>query len=191
MKPINNWNEIKEAGGQIENLPAGAYICDIKQCREVGNRNGNGTHLEIMFDVCRGDYRGWFERDWNLQNREDKYWHGIIRQNIPDETSPKYDMQCGFFKRFTNNIEASNPGYHWDWNEAGLKGKQIGVVFGEVEKESQRGTRYMITRADSIINTQAVESGKYSIPKPKMMENAAPAISTFAALSEIEGDFPF
>ena len=136
MKPINNWSEIKEAGGQIENLPAGAYICDIKQCREVGNKNGNGTHLEIMFDVCRGDYRGWFERDWNLQNREDKYWRGIIRQNIPDETSPKYDVQCGFFKRFTNNIEASNPGYHWDWNEAGLKGKQIGVVFGEVEKES-------------------------------------------------------
>ena len=191
MKPINNWNEVKEAGGQIENLPAGAYICDIKQCREVGNRNGNGTHLEIMFDVCRGDYRGWFERDWNLQNREDKYWHGIIRQNIPDETSPKYDAQCGFFKRFTNNIEASNPGYHWDWNEAGLKGKQIGVVFGEVEKESQRGTRYMITRADSIINTQAVESGKYNVPKPKMMAEATPTISTFAALPEIDGDFPF
>lgn len=189
MKPINNWSEIKEAGGQI--LPAGAYICDIKQCLEVRNKNGNGTHLEIMFDVCRGDYRGWFERDWNLQNKEDKYWRGIIRQNVPDESSPKYNMQCGFFKRFTNVLEESNPGYHWDWNEAGLKGKLIGVVFGEVEKESQRGTRYMITRADSIINTQAVESGKYSIPKPKMMENAAPAISTFATLPEIDGDLPF
>ena len=100
-------------------------------------------------------------------------------------------MQCGFFKRFTNNIEASNPGYHWDWNEAGLKGKQIGVVFGEVERESQRGTRYMTTQADSIINTQAVESGKYNIPKPKMMKEAAPAISTFAALPEIDGDLPF
>ena len=191
MKKIEGFENVKEAGGQIENLPAGAYICDIKQCREVGNRNGNGTHLEIMFDVCRGDYRGWFERDWNLQNREDKYWHGIIRQNVPDESSPKYNMQCGFFKRFTNVLEESNPGYHWDWNEAGLKGKLIGIVFGEVEKESQRGTRYMITRADNIINTQAVESGKYNLPKPKMMENAAPAISTFAALPEIDGDLPF
>ena len=136
MKPINNYDSIKEAGGEIENLPAGGYVCRIEKCVEKPNKNNGGSHLEIMFDIGEGDYRGWFADDWKNQTREDKYWHGIIRQNIPDETSTKYDMQCGFFKRFTNNIEASNPGYHWDWNETALKGKLIGVVFGEGERES-------------------------------------------------------
>jgi hypothetical protein len=169
MKPIANFENVKEAGGPIENLPAGAYVCEIKMCTEKNNRNNNGTHLEIMFDIARGDYRGWFENDWNNQSREDKYWHGVINQNVPDERSPKYQTSLGFFKRFVNNIESSNPDYHWDWDERKLEGKLIGVVFGEVEKESQRGTRYMITRADSVVSVQEVENGKARVPQPKML----------------------
>ena len=195
MKPINNYDSIKEAGGEIENLPAGGYVCRIEKCVEKPNRNNNGSHLEIMFDIVEGEYKGWFADDWKNQTREDKYWHGIIRQNIPDETSPKYDMQCGFFKRFTNNIETSNPGYHWDWNEAGLKGKMIGVVFGEVERESQRGTRYMTTQADSIVSVDAVRSEKYKLPAPKMLApaTAAPAFNApvFTPVDDQDGDLPF
>ena len=128
MKPINNFQNVKEAGGAIENLPAGGYVCTIMKCVEEKNRNNNGTHLTIQFDVAEGEYKDWFAKDWKNQTREDKFWHGVINQNIPDETSPKYDTQCGFFKRFTNAVEASNPGYHWDWNEAGLKGKKIGIM---------------------------------------------------------------
>ena len=190
MKPINNYDSIKEAGGEIENLPAGGYVCRIEKCVEKQNKNNGGSHLEIMFDIVEGEYKGWFADDWKNQNREDKYWHGIIRQNIPDETSAKYDMQCSFFKRFTNNIEASNPGYHWDWNEVGM----IGVVFGEVERESQRGTRYMTTQADSIVSVDAVRSEKYKLPAPKMLERSTtnPAFNApvFTPVEE-ESDLPF
>lgn len=192
MKKIENFDQVKEAGGAIENLPAGGYICTIMKCAEERNRNSNGTHLTIQFDIAEGEHKDWFAADWKNQAREDKFWHGVINQNIPDETSPKYEMQCGFFKRFTNAVEASNPGYHWDWNEVGLKGKKIGVVFGEVEKESQRGTRYMITRADSICSTDEVRNGKCKIPAPKMLEVVSRNMvgePSYAATSE--SDLPF
>ena len=193
MKPINNYDNIKEAGGEIENLPAGGYVCRVEKCVEKPNKNNNGSHLEIMFDIVEGEYKGWFADDWKNQNREDKFWHGIIRQNIPDETSPKYDVQCGFFKRFTNNIEASNPGYHWDWNETALKGKLIGIVFGEVEKESKRGTRYMTTQPSEIVTVEAIEKDTYKVPAPKMLAPQYPSqnVNVPQELNDIDGDLPF
>ena len=190
MKPINDFANVKERGGAIENLPAGGYICRIEKCEEKPNKSGAGTHLEILFDIIEGDYKGWFSADWQTQEREDKFWRGIINQNVPDEDSPKYDMQCGFFKRFTNDLEKSNPDYHWDWNEAGLKGKRIGIVFGEVEKQSQRGTRYMITRADSITSTDAIEEGKFKIPAPKMLTANTVGTPVSITIDENE-DLPF
>lgn len=191
MKPINNWENVQEMGGEIENIPAGAYVCEVKKAEEKQNRNG-GSRLEISFDVCEGDYREWFMQDWRAQNREDKFWRGIVNQNIPDENSPKYDTQCGFFKRFVNQVEVSNPGYHWAWDENTLVGKKIGVVFGEVERESQRGTRYLVTQASGVISVDDVRSGKAKIPAPKML--AAPSAITQAAtnLADINvDDVPF
>lgn len=181
MKPINNFENVKSAGGAIENLPAGGYVCEIIKCTEEANKTGKGSHLSIQFDVCEGEQTDFFARDWKAQDREDKYWHGAINQNVPDESSPKYDMQCRFFKTFVMNIEDSNPGYHWAWDEATLKGKKIGVVFGEVEKQSSRGTIYTTTRADSIVSVDAIREGKYKVPAPRTISNATTAPAAQAA----------
>lgn len=190
MKPINNWDNV-QAAGNIETLPAGAYVCEIMQAKESKNKNTDGTHLEISFDVCEGDYKGFFQQDWKNQDREDKFWRGVIRQNIPNEQSAKYSQQCRFFKRFTNALEDSNPGYHWDWNEGALKGKKIGVVFGERERESQKGTIYTVTDAAEIISVDDVKSGKFKVPEKKYLQKA-PASAGFTPLDdEDEGDLPF
>ena len=187
MKPINNFDKVQPAGGDISNLPAGGYVCHIKKCTEEKNRSGNGSHLFIQFDVCEGDYRNFFLADYKNQIRDDKFWHGVIRQNVPDEKSPKYDLQCRFFRSFINAVEDSNDGYHWDWNESSLNGKLIGVIFGEAEKESSRGTRYMITRADSICSVEAIRNGKFKIPAPRMIQ----AITSPATAQSGDDDLPF
>lgn len=198
MKAIKNWENVQEAGGEIQNLPAGGYVCEIKKATEVANKHSNGTHLEILFDVCEGDWRGFFEGDYRGQNREDKFWHGIINQNVPDESSQKYEMQAGFFKRFINVIEASNPGYHWDWNEAGLKGKKVGIIFGAVERESKKGTRYMTTQASGFASVEDIHAEKYKVPEPKMLDKpnfangsavAGAAVSVQA--DDDDGELPF
>ncbi len=175
MKPIENFDKVQPAGS-IDVLPAGVYVCKIAKCTEEKNKNGAGTHLALLFDVNEGDYRDFFMADWKAQNREDKFWRGIIRQNIPDEKSDKYDMQCRFFKTFINAVEDSNDGFAWDWDEKKLVGKLIGVVFGEVEKRSQRGTVYVTTQADSICSVDAARNGTAKIPDRKSL---SPNGSTF------------
>lgn len=196
MKPINNWENIKEFGGDFENLPGGGYICEIKKAAEKKNKNNNGSHLELWVEIIEGEWRGFFERDWRNQNREDKIWHGQINQNIPFEDSPKYEMQCAFFKRFINAIEDSNPGYHWAWDESTLAGRKCGVIFGEQKKLSQRGTIYTVTNADSVVSVASIRDGKFTVPAPKRLENkptgaATQAFDYSAVVGTVDGDLPF
>lgn len=191
MKPINNWDKV-QAAGDIESLPVGGYVCEIKQVKEVPNRSASGTHLEVLFDVCEGDFRGFFEQDYRSQDREDKFWRGVIRQNCPNEGSDKYEQHKKFFKRFINAIEDSNPGYHWDWNEAGLKGKRVGVLFGERERQSQKGTLYVITEAREVLHAEDARQGKYKIPEKKLLSPSNSASSGgFAPIEENDEELPF
>lgn len=189
MKPISNWDSV-QAASNPESLPAGGYVCEIKQSKEVKNKNSDGTHLEISFDVCEGEHIGFFQQDWKSQDREDKFWRGIARQNIPNENSSKFEQQKKFFKRFTNALEDSNPGYHWDWNEGALKGMKIGVVFGERERESQRGTVYTITEAAEMISADDVRKNNYKVPEKKCLQKQTTYSAGFSAVED-DGDLPF
>lgn len=191
MKPINNWENVKPMGNSFETLPAGAYVCEIKQVVEKPNRNNGGSHLEVNFEVAEGEYKDFFSKDYRSQDREDKFWRGIINQNVPNESADNYENQKRFFRSFTNAVEASNPGYHWDWNENGLKGKKIGVVFGEREKQSQKGTIYTITNADKIISVEDVRSGNFKIPEKKCLVPTGNTFSGFTAITPDSDDLPF
>lgn len=189
MRPIQNWENVQAAGNR-EQLPPGGYVCEIKQAVEVKNRNNSGTHLELAVEIIEGEYKGFFERDWRAQTREDKFWAGVVRQNVPDEASNKYEQQCMFFKRFTNTVEDSNPGYHWDWNEVGLKGKKIGVVFGEQERMSQTGRQYTATVAQEIVTVEDIRQGNYKVPEKRLLAggNTAQSASVGGFAAE---DLPF
>ena len=192
MKPIDNWNDVK-ASGDFESLPAGGYICQIMSAKEKPNKNTSGSHIELMLDIAEGEYKGFFEHDYKAQSGEEKYWRGSINQNIPNESSEKYDMQCGFFKRFTGAVEDSNSGYHWDWNEAGLKNKLCGCVFAEKEKESKKGTLYLATFANEIVPVADIKSGKFKMPEIKRLEKRAQSDMPhgFTELKADDGDLPF
>ena len=180
MKPIKNFENVQPAGS-IDILPAGAYVCKIEKVTEEKNKSGSGTHLAVLFDIAEGDYREFFMADWKAQNREDKFWRGIIRQNIPDEKSEKYDMQCRFFKSFVNAIEDSNDGFAWDWDEKKLKGKLLGVVFREVERQSQRGTVYVTTQPETVCSAEAARNGTVKIPDRKTLAPATTGAFTPAS----------
>lgn len=191
MKPINNWENIQPPSA-IENLPAGAYVCELKKVSVCDNRNGNGQHLKFEFDVCEGEFKDFFAKDYRSQNREDKFWSGVLYQNIPDESDPKYATKAGFFKRVFDYIEASNPGYRWDWNEAALKGKKVGITFGEEEKMSQRGNVYTVTKAKDIITVESVRSGNFKMPEKKVLTTSAPAFGGLAPVAiDSNSDLPF
>lgn len=189
MKKIDGFDSVQPMSDGIDNLPAGGYVCVVKKVtEEPNNPDKGGTHLMIQFDVAEGDYRDFFANDWKSQNREDKWWRGWINQNVPNEKADKYAAQLRYFKKFINDVEESNPNYHWDWNEAGLKGCLIGVIFQDVEKESSRGTRYMTSKAVSVCSVDDIRKGNYKTPDPKMLNapayTSAPAAASTSSASD-------
>ena len=85
--------------------------------------------LEIAFEIATGEFAGFYRRNFDAQTQEDKKWKGIMRLYVPKEDgTDKDEWTKKTFKRATQAIEDSNPGYQWDWNEKGLKGKIVGCL---------------------------------------------------------------
>ena len=112
---------------------------------------------------------------------------------VPQESNQYFDSQKRAFGNAIWAIEESNPGYHWDWNEAALKGKMVGVLFRDREWEIE-GKTGMTTEACTFVSVEDVRTNNFKMPKPKMLNKAAtqtaPA-SNFTVLDDPDADLPF
>ena len=127
MKPIANWANV-QAAKERDVLPAGGYVVKIVGAK-VAEYPGF-ERLEIALDIAEGDHKGFYEADFKGQTQEDKKWKGVLRQYLPkDDGSQGDEWTKSSLKALIEAIEESNPGYHWDWDEAKLKGKTVGCLF--------------------------------------------------------------
>ena len=197
MRPFNNYETTQTISARAQ-LPVGAYICRILKAEEkvYNSSKGEWHKLEISFDISEGEHKDFFANDYKAQTGEDKKWKGVMRMNIPTDDGSEAD---GWAKRsFKTNIlaiEDSNSGYHWDWNEAQLKGKTVGIVFRSEEWE-YNGKRGWRTAPFKMVPAADVKSGNIKIPDPKPLNGkAASQASTAADLSDFvevaSADLPF
>ena len=197
MRPFNNYDTTQTISARAQ-LPVGAYICQIFKAEEkvYTSPKGEWHKLEVSFDISEGEHKDFYANDYRAQSGEDKKWKGVLRMNIPTDDGSEAD---GWAKRsFKTNIlaiEESNNGYHWDWNEAQLKGKTVGIVFRSEEWEYnvKRGWR---TAPFKMVPAADVKSGNIKIPDPKPLNGkAASQASTAADLSDFvevaSADLPF
>ena len=188
MKPFNGF-EAKKSGGSREKLPAGGYVAKILNAEEVNY--DWGSVLLISFDIVDGEYKDFFKTDYKNQDSEDKKWRGTYRLRIPKDDGTEQD---GWTKRSFGNaiwaIEASNPGYHWDWNEATLKNKSVGVLYRNREWEMNGNTGWT-TECCALTSVDDIRQNKFKMPKDKALKER-PVNSTFTPLDEADdGDLPF
>ena len=197
MRPFNNYDTTQTISARAQ-LPVGAYICQIFKAEEkvYTSPKGEWHKLEISFDISEGEHKDFYANDYKAQTGDDKKWKGVMRMNIPTDDGSEAD---GWAKRsFKTNIlaiEDSNSGYHWDWNEAQLKGKTIGIVFRSEEWE-YNGKRGWRTAPFKMVPAADVKSGNIKIPDPKPLNGkAASQASTAADLSDFvevaSADLPF
>ena len=197
MRPFNNYDTTQTISARAQ-LPVGAYICQILKAEETvySSPKGEWHKLEVSFDICEGEHKDFYANDYRSQSGEDKKWKGVLRMNIPTDDGSEAD---GWAKRsFKTNIlaiEESNNGYHWDWNEAQLKGKTVGIVFRSEEWE-YNGKRGWRTAPFKMVPAADVKSGNIKIPDPKPLNGkAASQASTAADLSDFvevaSADLPF
>lgn len=190
MRAINNWNDIK-ASTDFTTLPAGGYVCKIQgaKIRTFDGRNGSFERLEVAVDIIEGEYKNYFRRDFDSQNTEDKKWRGVLRLYVPSgDGSDQDNWSAAKLKRFVNNVEDSNPGYHWDWEESKLKGKLVGLTFRREEWEYNGKTGWK-TNPFQAYTVEDIRQNKFQSPKDKPLKKSAPALTpSFENAVEMEGD---
>ncbi len=168
MKAFNGL-EIKKSVSTNEPLPAGGYVAKILNAKVEEYRWGEV--LVISFDIAEGEYKDFFSKQYRESTREDKKWKGNFRLTVPQEGNQYFEGQKRTFGNAIWAIEESNPGYKWDWVEAALKGKMVGVLFREREWEWD-GKSGMTTEACTFVSVDDVRANNFKMPRPKMLNKA-------------------
>ena len=161
MRKINDFDKVQENGGGFKRIPDGAYIVGVKKVEDVSDKE----FLRLELDICKGEYKNWYQQQYDADNRETKYWprDGVLVRSYKEKALP-------FFKGFITAVTKSNPKFEWKWNEQDLKNKVFGVVVGTEEylkKNGGVGTRPYI---DSVHSVEAIEKGDYTVPDVKKLD---------------------
>ena len=191
MKAFNGL-EIKKSVSASEPLPAGGYVAKILNAKV--EKYSWGEVLVISFDIAEGEYKDFFSKQYKENTREDKKWKGNFRLTVPQESNQYFDSQKRTFGNAIWAIEESNPGYHWDWNEAALKGKMVGVLFRNFEWAMDDGRSGWSTECCTFVSVEDVQTGNFKHPKDKPLKRKESYSSNqFSEMVEIDSteDLPF
>lgn len=197
IKKFNDYEQTKSYGS-FEQLPKGGYVLQIKGVETRTNQKGE--YLFISADIYEGDYIQFFTREYKNQQSEDKKWHCNYLLNIPtDDGSEQDGWTKRRFKTFTEALEDSNAGYHFDWDEQKFKGKLIGGLFNEREYETNDGQIRRATNWGGVTSVESIRSGNYTLPKDRTIQRSytapvpsIPASDDFMQLPDgLESELPF
>lgn len=193
MQQLKGFEKAKVITGGVPQLPKGGYIAKVLDCKEE-IRKGYSL-LAFSFDIAEGEHKGHFAEQYRANTNENKSWRGTYNEFIPDEKSQFYEGNLNKFKTMIANIEESNPGYHWDWDETKLKGKLIGVIFGEKEFMTEKGDVTIVTECRGIRSVDCIKNGNFKIPALKTLDGA-PSVtksntSSLDSMLDGDDDLPF
>lgn len=154
MKNID-WNNI-EAAESFKRIEAGGYICSITAVEDVPEKE----YLKLEFDIIDGSFKGYYR---DLYDRKG-FWGGNFIRSYKESAR-------GFFKKFLNAVEASNPNYKFNNDEKTLRGKALGLVLGYEEYLSNAGeVKERIFVAD-ILPIADISMKNYTVPKLKKLQS--------------------
>ena len=161
LKPIN-WGNVKGVNGGegFQKLPAGGYVCKIQNVVDVPDKE----YLVIDLDIAEGEYKGYFE---NQYVRFGGNWKCKKYQSYRERALP-------IFKGFTTSVEESNDRYLWDFDETKLKGKLVGVIFGEEEYLTDSGDIKIVVKPQHFRSVKTIREGDYAVPAIKRLDTNPP-----------------
>lgn len=160
VKKIQNWENVQEPT-KFKRLAPGGYICAIKDVKDVAEKE----YLEIQFDIVKGEEKGYFQKQYDNDKRENKKWpaSGTMRRYYNENSE-------SFFKGFITSVEKSNKNFAWNWDETKLKNKYFGAVIGEQEYVNQKGGKSVALNVVAIHSVETIENGDFQIPSRKELD---------------------
>ena len=194
MRPVQGWETLKASNGQA--LPPGGYECIIKNAETQLAPSGKGEILILSLDIHTGEYAGHFSDMFRQKRQSDAgaKWSCQLRTfSHTNEGQPN-----GMLKALISNIENSNPGYAWNWNESELRGKLVGMLFREKEFMRNNGSVGTWTEPAFSRTIGEIRAGKFKLPDKRTLEaqqgysSNAPAANSYGTFTEVEDyDLPF
>lgn len=175
MNPIPGYNEAPAYTGEVMQLPAGLYVCVVKQVNVQNDKDGK-EQMIICFDISEGEHKGFYQKQFEMrkQSTVGAKWGGVHRQYTHDKGLP-------FFKGMICSIEKSNNGYKWDWNEKGLVGKRFGGAFGREQFLTQDGQKKFATKLMQIRSVEGLKEA--TVPEDKLLAPDTSVPNPLAAAS--------
>lgn len=172
-------------------LPKDGYVCKILNAQVKDGTNGQ--YLQIAYDIAEGQYKDYFKGLFDAKKDELKKWSTYFFVNLPkDDGSEKDGWTKRLFKTFTNALEDSNEGYHFDWDETKFKGKLIGGLFHYEEYKRNDGKIGRSTKMRNVCSVEKVRSGNFKLPDDKLLTPAANTSTDFMNIpDEINEEIPF
>lgn len=170
-----------------EPLALGGHVCIIKGVEETVSKTGKDMY-KIALDIAPGDPQaGYYQKKFENDTREDRKWPCVTYVVITDDEG-KCSRNCA---SWVTSVEESNPGFAFPWdNAAYLKGKRVGVVFGQEEYKGSDGNIHKSTKpfwfrsADKVADAPVPKLKEY---KPQITSGAR--VNSFADISA--DDIPF
>ena len=172
MKKFKDYNET-QSYTESAKLPIGGYIVKVQNVRFEEGTNGNSDRLILMVDVNEGEYKDFYKNQYESQTGEDKKWKGTFMIYCPKDDGTEQDQWTKRrFKTIMEHIEASNPGYSWNWDENTLKGKLFGAIVGEIKTVIEgRDISYNAIRFTTTVDN--IKKSNFKTPEPYTRGGAA------------------
>jgi len=158
-------------------LPAGAYVCGIKNVKIDGSEHDQ--QIVLRLDIIEGEHIGYFTKRYDHDSKNagkyDVKYKGDYRIQIPDAANTKRQHPEWDLKTLNNSIwaiEQSNPGFRWDGDTdsvGSFKGKIVGI---NVREGIYNGNTY--TQIGRLEVVEDVRKGIVRPMKPKTDGSSLP-----------------
>ena len=194
MRAFNGFKSEANSKG-FGQLPAGAYVAQIKAVKIDGQEPDQS--LIIRVDITEGEYAGYYTKRFqnDSQNDRSRYparYKGDFRLRIPNENNKRAMYPESDIRRFNDaiyRIENSNPGYHWDWNEQGLKGLMIGISVRQGTYNGSEFTR--IARLETVDDVRQGLVKPMAPMEPRSDAYEPPVIDQQSGYQQVDEEPPF
>ena len=154
---------------EFEKLELGGHKGIIIKAEEYTSDFSGKKSLKVYVDTASDDKQPeYFKKQYENDTRIDrKYPNGAIKYVPLGEEENQVKMLKSFITAYENS---NNCQFDWnkDWEQ--LKGKKIGIIFGQEEYTSQDGTTKLATKLNQFRSIDKVDNAK--IPKVKLLDGS-------------------
>lgn len=152
-----------------EKIILGGHRGIIKNVEEYTSDFSGKKSLKVYVDTASDDKQPeYFKKQYENDTRIDrKYPNGAIKYVPLGEEENQIKMLKSFITAYENS---NNCKFDWnkDWEQ--LKGKKIGIIFGQEEYTSQDGTTKLATKLNQFRSIDKVDN--VQIPKIKLLDGS-------------------